>query len=153
MEAISNTDVSTQKSLPDSTPPSPWAELQDQVSSLKAQANYGEARRRLERARADGVPGATADERTWITQQLALCTYKDEELPVTQRLDTAEELLEGVGLRDPQNKDGETLSLGGAVFKRRWEATGQVEALHESLAFYRAAWERSDRIRRGSTPP
>src|SRR5262249_7153295 len=37
----------------------------------------------------------------------------------------------------------ETLSLGGAVYKRLWEYSGQLEHIHESLALYREAWRLS----------
>ena len=43
-------------------------------------------------------------------------------------------------LRDPANRDAETLALGGAVYKRWWEYDGQMENLHLALNFYRAAW-------------
>src|SRR3990167_9163672 len=54
-------------------------------------------------------------------QQLALTTYKDEELPPDARLDDALSILEAIGLRDSGCKDPETLGLGGAIYKRRWE--------------------------------
>jgi hypothetical protein len=41
-----------------------------------------------------------------ILQQLALCTYKDDDLPAERR------------------------------FKRQWETTGQIASLKQSLAFY-----------------
>ena len=35
----------------------------------------------------------------------------------------------------------ETLALGGAVYKRKWENDGQVENLYQALIFYRGAWQ------------
>ncbi len=79
----------------------------------------------------------------WTIQQLALCIYKNEEIPARKRLDQAVSLLEEIGLRDVSNKNTETLCLGGAAYKIKWQQFGQVEDLCESLAFYRAAFERN----------
>jgi len=54
----------------------------------------------------------------WYHQQLALCTYKDEELLPTKRFNDALQILERIGLLSPKTKDAETLALGGAVYKR-----------------------------------
>jgi predicted acylesterase/phospholipase RssA len=113
------------------------ADIRDVVTRLKREFEFGLARKLLERTRAR-QPGDA-----WITQQLALCTYKDEELHPASRYRTALNLLETIGLRSPDNKDIETLSLGGAVHKRLWEHDGQLEHLYESLACYRAAHERN----------
>ena len=107
------------------------------VEDLKKDLNFGKARKLLEKAQSQ------YPEEVWIIQQLALCTYKDEELYPQHRLDKALELLESIGLRDSTNTNAETLALGGAVYKRMWEFSGQLEELYESLAFYRAANERN----------
>lgn len=86
-----------------------------------------------------------AQDEAWITQQQALCIYKNEELPPGKRLVQAIALLEEIGSRDPQNTNAETLSLGGAVYKRKWQQFGQMEDLHESLSFYRSAFKRNPR--------
>jgi predicted acylesterase/phospholipase RssA len=112
------------------------AELPALVGALKQELEFGAAGELLTKARSEGAGNA------WVTQQLALCTYKDEELLPRTRFERALSLLEEIGLRSPTNTDGETLGLGGAVYKRMWEHAGQLEHLHESLAFYRAAWER-----------
>jgi predicted acylesterase/phospholipase RssA len=122
-----------------------WTTVRARVAKLKVDLEFADARRLLERAKADPALAASAEDLTWALQQLALCTYKDDELPLNRRLGDAERILEGIGLRDSGTTDGETLALGGAVFKRRWESGGQLEHLQESLAFYRAAWERADR--------
>jgi len=111
--------------------------LKNQIKALKAQFRFGDARRALEQ-----VSKELASD-SWVIQQLALCTYKDEELHTETRLQTALNYLEKVKLRDPNTTDPETLSLGGAVYKRLWECKGQLEHLFESLAFYRAAYERN----------
>jgi predicted acylesterase/phospholipase RssA len=81
----------------------------------------------------------------WIVQQQALCTYKDEELPLKTRFEQAITLLEHIGLRNRDNTHVETLCLGGAVYKRKSQKFGQSEDLYESLFFYRAAFERNPR--------
>jgi len=111
-------------------------ELRQLVGELKGRQDYGTARQILARARA-ATPGDV-----WITQQLALCTYKDEELAPWSSLEDALRLLETIGLRDTSAAEPETLALGGAVYKRMWERGGQLDHLYEALLFYRAAWEK-----------
>lgn len=103
------------------------------ISELKGLLNFGLARRILERAHRQ-YRGNTK-----ITQQLALCTYKDEELHAITRFDKALGYLKSIGLGDPGNGDSETDRLGGAVYKRKWEFGGQIEDLYQALAHYRAA--------------
>ncbi|MDH3769663.1 MAG: tetratricopeptide repeat protein, partial [Nitrospirota bacterium] len=121
-------------------------ELRHQISALKGELEFGFARKVLTKARAQ------EPDNTWVIQQLALCTYKDEELLASTRFADALVLLEEIGLRDPEEAIKkkeikpetlpETLALGGAVYKRMWEHGGQLEHLHQALFFYRAAWER-----------
>ena len=128
------------KALLDATHPSgDPTELRRLVRELKAALEFGTARKVLARAR------EASPEDPWITQQLALCTYKDEELPPGSRLDEARRLLDAIGLNRPETDDPETLALGGAVHKRLWEQGGQLEHLHLAYAFYRAAWDRNPR--------
>lgn len=112
-------------------------EIKEHVNQFKGELKYGKARKLLKKAL-----GYYPEEK-WVIQQLALCTYKDEELYPQHRLEKALELLESVGLRDASNRDSETLALGGAVYKRFWEFNGQLDHLYESLGFYRAAHERN----------
>jgi predicted acylesterase/phospholipase RssA len=76
-----------------------------------------------------------------LAQKLAVCTYKDNDLAPGVRLKRALAVLEEIGLRDPEVRDSETLRLGGAVFKRRWQCDGQLEHLIEALNLYRSAYE------------
>jgi predicted acylesterase/phospholipase RssA len=76
-------------------------------------------------------------------QQLALNTYKDEELPPDARLAAALKVLEEIGLREPGCSDPETLGQGGAVYKRAWERSGQIEDLRAALHFYQSGWSRN----------
>jgi hypothetical protein len=59
-------------------------ELKDQVGPLMGRLEFGEARRRLESTEKNQL-AASDEDRQWIAQQLALCTYKDEELPPSIR--------------------------------------------------------------------
>jgi predicted acylesterase/phospholipase RssA len=127
--------------------PSP-SDLKELVKALKAVLHFGRARRLLRIAQ-DKYPG-----NTWIVQQLALCTYKDEELQPDTRFRQALQLLESLGLRREVVEDPpETLSLGGAVYKRKWEYGGRLEDLYEALVFYRAGWEASLQSDPPSTQP
>ena len=110
--------------------------LKKYTKELKAEQEFGIARQLLEKATAN------YPDDPWLIQQKALCTYKDAELPTKNRLLEALELLESIGLRDQKNNNSETLALGGAVYKRLWEHSGQMENLLQSLAFYRAAHDR-----------
>jgi predicted acylesterase/phospholipase RssA len=122
------------------------ADLKELVRILKGELEFGLSRKVLTKAREKGPV------EVWVIQQLALCTYKDEELLASTRFADALVLLEEAGLRDPKRtieEKGldlttlpETLGLGGAVYKRMWENGGQLEHLHQALFFYRAAWER-----------
>lgn len=116
-----------------------FAALEKEIKELKGGLEFGAARKRLTSA------GEYKDEtqQTWVQQQLALCTYKDEELPPAARLADALKIVEKLGLRDRACKNAETLALGGAIYKRRWLGGGTFDDLNEALAFYRAAWERN----------
>ena len=118
-----------------------FRKLKDDIGVLKGHSDFGGARRLLEATRTSSL-ARRPDKTVWIMQQLALCTYKDEELPPT-RFDDALALLESIGLRDPVNTNAETLGLGGAVYKRKWERGGKLEDAYASLNFYRAAYQRN----------
>ena len=123
------------------TPPQTFAELKQKVAQAKVQFQFGEASRLLQPAMAR----FTGKENIWVNQQLALCTYKDEELYPETRLLQALEILEAepLNLRQPGNDNAETLALGGAVYKRLWEFKGHLDYLQQSLDFYRAAFVRN----------
>jgi predicted acylesterase/phospholipase RssA len=113
--------------------------IKQEVKDLKAGFKFNTARKKIEiycRSHPDNV---------WLKQQLAFCTYKDDEVFPVKRFEAALEILESIGLRDPGLTDAETLSLGGAVYKRWWEYGGQLENLYLALTFYRAAWKRNPR--------
>lgn len=106
------------------------------VKALKGTREFGLARQLIEKAIAQGATD------TWFRQQLALCTYKDEELHPETRFAQALAILEALGLGCAETTDCETLALGGAVYKRMWQQGGQIEHLFQALALYRAAYQR-----------
>ncbi len=126
-------------------------ELRRLVRDLKGQLEFGLARKVLVRAREQGFCAA------WFLQQLALCTYKDEELVPSTRFREALGILGEVSDRAGGAEDfaerSETLSLKGAVYKRMWEYGGLLEDLHRSLAYYCDAWDHAGKPEPGSQEP
>lgn len=141
-----------------------FEDLKEQIDNLKKQSKFEEARSQLEYraaaevacedalwAKADlAARELSARQHPWMIQQQALCIYKDEDLIPSERFREATALLERIGLRDQKVvEDGrvhadtlaETFALGGAIYKRRWQYDGQLEHLHQSLAFYLGAWQ------------
>jgi len=121
----------------------PATSLRSIVKALQGELDFGLARRVLQTAIDRGLSDP------WLRQQLALCTYKDEELHLDARFARALVILEGLGLGKPGTDDAETLALGGAVYKRMWQHGGQIEHLFQALALYRAAYQRDPDTDRG----
>lgn len=112
------------------------------VDTLQRAGEFGIARDLLGKVR-PALAGATpAAERVRLAQAHALCTYKDNYLHCGDRYAGALAILESIGLRDPACKDKETLGQAGSIYKRLWEATGQLDHLYSALDFYRLAWQR-----------
>lgn len=110
-------------------------ELERLAKALKNKQSFGHARRLLERRFHEPAVQGSPPERLRVGQQLALCTYKDPDLPRHEALNTALALLKEVG--DLENThDQETLGLAGAVYKRLWETTARKEQLERSFEFY-----------------
>jgi predicted acylesterase/phospholipase RssA len=109
------------------------------AKKLKNERAFGYARRILLRAR--GKPEAdNPANRLKLSQQLALVTYKDPDLPPDEKLYDAFDILREAD--DPQTtKNQETLGLAGAIHKRLWESEGQKQHLERSLAFYLRGYE------------
>ena len=116
--------------------------LEQLIRELKAGLAFGKARKLL-------IMIPRSSRTTWSVQQLALCTYKDEDLPTSRRLADALLLLDEIGLRDKNTVDAETLALGGAIYKRKWETEGQFDHLYQALGFYEAAWRRNPKQDQG----
>ena len=143
------------KILEDKSACLPFKDLKALVRKLKGELEFGVARKLIDRVK---PPGLKPDEEVWLTQQLALCTYKDEEMLPAKRFVDALTLLKTIGLHAPDKVDRavipphtlpETLALGGAVYKRMFEHSGQLENLHNALGLYRAAWNQDSKVDMG----
>jgi predicted acylesterase/phospholipase RssA len=75
-----------------------------------------------------------------LAQQHALCTYKNPDAPLIERLDDALRLLEEQEDLSA-TRDQESLGIAGAIFKRRWQADGHKENLETSLEYYRRGFD------------
>ncbi|RFM34666.1 TRAFs-binding domain-containing protein [Chitinophaga silvisoli] len=69
-----------------------------------------------------------------VTQRLALCTYKSELPDAKQALEDAAKILEE--LHPDTSTDLETLGLCGAINKRLYAVTGEMEYLNKAAWFY-----------------
>jgi hypothetical protein len=113
-----------------------YAESKRYFKLLKGKSAFGYAREVLAQAEHLQVASRSADptldpevvariddERIWIAQQKALCTYKDPSLPNDTRLQDALRILKAEPCRLDlvSCRDTETLGLGGAIYKRLWE--------------------------------
>jgi tetratricopeptide (TPR) repeat protein len=75
----------------------------------------------------------------YLTQQLALATYKSEKPSALSSLIDALHIIRTL---DPDNSnDPETLGITGAIFKRLWERAGDTEHLQSATKFYRRGFE------------
>lgn len=110
----------------------PFDNLADIAKRLKMARYFSYARQLFSRVRR--MPEASA-RRVFFAQQHALCTYKDPDLPYTERADRALEILSEVQNLN-ETTDQETLGLAGAIFKYKWAADGQRMNLERSLAYY-----------------
>lgn len=86
---------------------------------------------------------ATKDpkQRIKVIQKLALATYKDVDQPLARRLEDALVILSGESLESTSNS--ESLSLAGAIFKRKWEHDGRRENLIQAIEYYKRASEKA----------
>jgi len=114
-----------------------FADLRDLAAALKDNdKRFTHARRLLVRARRhDDYKKQDERRRHKILQQLALCTYKDDDLPAERRFNRALDWLRDIATLH-ELQDQESLCLAGAIFKRQWETSGQIACLKRSLAFY-----------------
>jgi hypothetical protein len=82
-------------------------------------------------------------EAVYITQRLALATYKSQHPSEQLALEQAAAIL--VGLEPGTSNDTETLGLWGAIHKRWWQLTGDVAYLNEAVrALARGFYIRND---------
>ena len=125
-------------------------EMLELANKLKGETRFSYARRLL--ARASGHESIARDKklRENIFQQLALCTYKDQDLPVDDRLDRALSILDQIADFDTTT-DQETLGLIGSIFKRKWEVDNQRQNLERSLFYYLRGYEQGTANDQGYT--
>ncbi len=82
-----------------------------------------------------------AEKLPYYYQQLAVCTYKDPDLPSSVKFDLAESFLTKTG--DPiKSEDSEVLGMMGGIYKRRWMFDNQFKHLLFSRHFYQRGYER-----------
>ncbi len=107
------------------------------AKSLKGLYEHSLARELLAKLTEQGPSELLKDK---VAQQLSLNTYKDDELSRDIRYDEALAILGSIGLRSPNCRDPETLGQGGAIYKRKFERSGQIEDLRTALYFYSRGW-------------
>ena len=104
------------------------------MGTLKKERAFGLARKLLDKFSRESTVRDDGILRVKLAQQRALCTYKDPDLLTDEKLDSALQILkEGDDL--DRTTDRESLGLAGAIFKRKWEVTGDERDLEQSLAF------------------
>jgi predicted acylesterase/phospholipase RssA len=84
----------------------------------------------------------TTNESLILSQELALCTYKDVNLSQKHRLKLALNILDTADPID-ETDNLETLGLAGAIHKREWEVFNKKESLELSLVYYYRGYELS----------
>ena len=112
----------------------------DLAKELKNENRFTYARRLLLRASKHKETASNKKLRLQIYQQLALCTYKDEDLPADERLTRALDILQEIADFDTTT-DQETLGLIAAVYKRKWEVDDQRQNLERALQYYMRGYE------------
>ena len=115
------------------------AELLNLARKVRDEDNNLEYSYRLLLLASQNVEGASQEVRYRIQRDLALCTYKNPDLPPDRRLKEAEsidsKLLEDTKLTPGQRQDA--LGVMGAIWKQRWRIYGLREHLEKSLLYYR----------------
>jgi predicted acylesterase/phospholipase RssA len=106
------------------------------AKQLKAEKEFGLARRVLLRAQLEPSLGSDQKLRLEVYQQSALCTYKDPDLQADARLDRALEILNQSCEDINTTTDQETLGITGAIYKRKWELDNQKQQLERALNYY-----------------
>jgi predicted acylesterase/phospholipase RssA/MinD-like ATPase involved in chromosome partitioning or flagellar assembly len=125
-------------------------EMLQLAKALKGEMRFSYARRLLARARAHESIAKDKKLRETILQQLALCTYKDEDLPADDRLERGLSILQEIADFNTTT-DQETLGLVGAIYKRKWEVDNQRQNLERSLFYYLRGYEQGPRNDQGYT--
>jgi predicted acylesterase/phospholipase RssA len=115
-----------------------YEEQLELAKTLRDHQQFRHARRLLRALRERG--DARYDEEV-LLQQLAVCTYKDMELPAMRRLDGALRILtEGRQLEDVES--AETLGIAGAIYKRIWGLSAKQSDLERARCCYERGFKR-----------
>ena len=110
-----------------------FQDLKSLVEDLKGEMSFRDTRRLLQYAQQCSNLKGHSD---WIAQQLALSTYKDQDLHIDIRFDSAMSILQQ-SLDLAHTRDPETLGIVGAIHKYKWDALGQRQDLETALAYYK----------------
>lgn len=107
---------------------------------------FSHARRVLKRrVHGDGVRKVEVypkrPSRVTLVEKWALNTSKDPDIAASVRHDWALKILQAIDL-NLDTSSAETLGIAGGIWKRRWEWSGTVENLEQSLRHYLAPVER-----------
>ena len=107
---------------------------------------FSHARRVLKRrVQGDGVRKAEVypkrPSRVTLGEKWALNTSKDPDIAASVRHDWALKILQEIDL-NLDTSSAETLGIAGGIWKRRWEWSGTIENLEQSLRHYLAPVER-----------
>jgi len=125
-------------------------EILELTRQLKREKAFGYARRLLELLRESFDPETDEQLKLIFAQEHALCTYKDPDLPVSDRLDRALQILDAADALQ-KTESQETLGLAGAIFKRKWEVSGQKIHLEHSLYYYLRGYQQGPANDQGYT--
>ena len=109
-------------------PDESFSVLMEDFKKARGESDFVSAQTLLTRLH-EKVPGDS-----YITQQLALATYKSERPDKMSSLNNAKDLL--LELNPHTSNDAETLGLWGAVHKRLWQETQEKAHLDEAIAAY-----------------
>lgn len=113
-----------------------FEQLKQKIKACKNSYQFAEACQNITASLdSNSINKDTSDtQHNWLIQQLAICTYKDPDQQPGQRLDKALEILEQLNLSQTDNT--ETLGIAGAIYKRKFQYSGQQKYLDQALAFY-----------------
>lgn len=126
------------------------ASILDLAKKLKANKDFIYARNLLAHATTEASINSDKNIKLKIYQEWSLCTYKDHELPLDNRLDKALEILNRIEDLD-KTKNQETLGQAGAIYKNKWEVDNQRIHLERSLSYYQRGYQEGAETDQGYT--
>ncbi|HJX91561.1 MAG TPA: tetratricopeptide repeat-containing protein, partial [Pyrinomonadaceae bacterium] len=125
-------------------------EMLELAKKLKGETRFSYARRLLARASNHESISREKKLRETIFQQLALCTYKDQDLPADDRFNRALGILNQIADFDTTTNQ-ETLGLIGSIFKRKWEFDNERQNLERALFYYLRGYDQGPANDQGYT--